>query len=104
MAQDPGKIYSPKTERVIYHQNCIGLINNNETTRAKANNSNTLVHTLVTELDLKDYVQLHAKIHCQTSHQDNIMHDPLVVVLLTKYHVYKGLNVFGDPGVAEILK
>ena len=104
MAQDPGKIYSPKKERVISHQNCIGLINNNETTRAKANNSNTLVHTLVTELDLKDYVRIHAKIHCQTSHQDNIMHDPLVVVLLTKYHVYKGLNVFGDPGVAEILK
>ena len=79
-------------------------ITNNYSKRPKVNNSNIIVHILSTDLDLKDYEWLHAKTHCQTGHQDNIIREPLVVTIITKYHVSKGLKFFGETGVAAVLK
>ena len=32
------------------------------------------------------------------------MHDPLLVTILTQYHVSKGIKVSGEPGVEAVLK
>ena len=32
------------------------------------------------------------------------MRNPLITTMLTQYHVSKGLKVFGEPGVATVLK
>ena len=66
---------------------CISLITNNRAKRSKVKNANTLLHMLGTDLDLKDYAQLHAKTHCKTVQQDNIMCDLMVLTILTQYHV-----------------
>lgn len=64
-----------------------------------------MVQTLgSTHLDVKDYARLHKKIHCQTIHQGNIMSDLLVVTILTQYHMYNGLKVFGDSGIVAVMK
>ena len=62
----------------------IGPITNNEGTQEKMYNANTLVHTLCTGFDLKDYTHIYATIHCKTVHQDNIMHNSLAVTILTQ--------------------
>ena len=59
---------------------------------------------VINDLELKDSTQPHATIHFQTGHQDKIMHEPLVITILTQYHVSKGLMGFGDHGVAAVLK
>ena len=83
---------------------CISLITSNAAKREKYNNANTLVHKLGTNLYLKDYTRLHATIHCQTGHQDNIVSDPLVMMILIQHYVSKTLKIFGEPGVAAVLK
>ena len=73
--------------------------------RSKILHSNTMVQTMGnTHLDLRDYIFLHATIHCGPNQHDNVMRNPLVTTILTQYHVSKGLKVFGDPGVASVLK
>ena len=68
-------------------------------------NTNTLLYILVTSnLRLKCYSRLYATIHFQTGNQDNILRKPLDVTILTQYHVSKGLKVFGESGVMEVLK
>ena len=63
--------------------------------RSKILHSNTMVQTMVnTYLDLREYVCLHATIHCGTNRYDNVMRNPLVTTILTQYHVSKGLNIF----------
>ena len=73
--------------------------------REKVENKNTLVHTLGTpNLGLKDYAILYAAIYCQIGDQDNAMHNPVVIIILTQYHISKVLNVLGGSGVTEVLK
>ena len=57
-----------------------------------------------THLDLRDYERIHTTIHCGPNQHDNVMHNLLITTILTQYHVYKGLKVFSDPGVAAVLK
>ena len=57
-----------------------------------------------THLDLRDYAQIHATIHCGPSQHDNVMRNPLITTIITQYHVSKQLKVFGEPGVAAFLK
>ena len=50
---------------------------------------------------------LHANVMVQNignNRHDNVMRNLLVTTILTQYHVSKGLKVFGDLGVAAILK
>ena len=55
-------------------------------------------------LDLRDYARLQVTIHCGPNQQDKVMSNPLIITILTQYHVSKEVKVFGDPGVAAILK
>ena len=57
-----------------------------------------------THLALRDYARLHSKIHSGPNLHDNIMRKPLVTTILNQYHVYKGIKVFGEHGVAAVLK
>ena len=73
--------------------------------RFKILHANTMVQTMGnTQLDLRDYARLHATIHSGPNQHDNLMRNPLVATILTQYHVSKGLTVFGEPGVAAVLK
>ena len=64
-----------------------------------------MVQTMAnTNRGLRDYSHMHATIHCGTNRQYNVIHDPLVTPIITQYHVYKGLKVFGDPRVTAVLK
>ena len=58
------------------------------------------------QLDLKQYANIYAKIHCQFGIEDssNIMMDDTVCNILTQYYVSKGLKIFGDKGVQAVLK
>ena len=57
-----------------------------------------------TYLDLRDYTHLHATIHCGPNQHENVLRNPLITMILTQYHVSKGLKVFGEPGVSSVLK
>ena len=57
-----------------------------------------------THLDLRDYARIHATIHCRPSQHNNVMRNPLITTILTQYHVSKGIKVFGETGVAAVLK
>ena len=57
-----------------------------------------------THLYLRDYVRLHATIHCEPKRQDNLMNDPLVTTILAQYHISKGIKVFGETVMEDILK
>ena len=57
-----------------------------------------------THLNLREYAQIHATIHCGPSQHDNMMRNPLITKILTQYHMYKGLKVFGELGVTAFLK
>ena len=57
-----------------------------------------------THLDLRDYTNLHATIHCGTNQHKNVMRNLLITMILTQYHVSKGLNTFGEPGVSAVRK
>ena len=67
--------------------------------------NNAMVQTMGnTHLDLIDYARLNSTIHCRPNRHDNMMRNPLVTTIPTEYHVSKGLKVFGEPGVAAVLK
>ena len=73
--------------------------------RFKVLHANAMVQTIGnTHLDLRYYARLHSTIHCRPNRQDNMMRNPLVKTILTQYHVSKGLKVFGETGVAAVLK
>ena len=73
--------------------------------RSKVLHTNAMVQTMGnTHLDLRDYTRIHTTIHCRPSQHDNVMRNPLITTILPQYHVYKGIKVFGDPGVAAVLK
>ena len=55
-------------------------------------------------VDLRGYACLHATLYCEPNQQDNVMRNPLVTTIITQYHVFKVLKLFGEPGVAAILK
>ena len=57
-----------------------------------------------THLDLSYYARIHTTIHSGTNQQDNMMRNPLITTILTQYHMSEVLNIFGDPGVADVLK
>ena len=57
-----------------------------------------------THLNLRDYTRIHVTIHCGPNQHNNVKHNPLITTILTQYHVYKGLKVFGDPGVSSVPK
>ena len=58
------------------------------------------------ELELKDYAHLYATNCCQTHNptSTNITNDLLVVQILTKYNVSKGIKRFGNPRVNSVLQ
>ena len=67
--------------------------------------ANAIVQTMGnTHLNPRDYACMYSKIHCRPNRQDNMMRNPLVKTILTQYHVSKVLKVFGEPGVAAVLK
>ena len=67
--------------------------------------ANVMVKTMGnTHLDLRDYGRLHVTIHCGPNQHENVMRTPLITTILTQYHVSKGLKLFGEPGVADVLK
>ena len=73
--------------------------------RSKILHAIVMVQTMGnTHLDLRDYARIHATIHCGTNQHGNVMLNPLITMILTQYHVSKGLKVFSDPGVAAVLK
>ena len=73
--------------------------------RLKILHANVMVQTMGnTHLDLRDYARLHTTIHCGPNQHDNVMRNPVVTTILTQYHVSKGVKVFGEPGVATLLK
>ena len=73
--------------------------------RPKILHANAMVKTMGnTYLDLRDYARIHATIHCGPNQHDNVMHNLLITMILTQYHVSKGLKVFGEPGVVTVLK
>ena len=55
-------------------------------------------------LDLRDFTCLSSTIHCGPKLQYNVIYNLLIKTILTQYHVPKGLKIFGDTGVAAILK
>ena len=57
-------------------------------------------------LDLNTYARMYATINCQLGTPDEytIMTSKLVTIILTQYHVLKGLKVFRDEGVQAFLK
>ena len=56
-----------------------------------------------THLDLGDYARLHATIHCGPNQHDNVMRNQQITMILTQYHMSKGLKLFGDTGGAAVL-
>ena len=78
---------------------------NGEAERSKILHASTMVQTIGnTHLDLRGYACLHATLYCEPNQQDNVMRNPLVTTIITQYHVFKVLKLFGEPGVAAILK
>ena len=72
---------------------------------SKILHANAVVQTMGnTQLDLRDYVRLHATIHCGPNQHDNVMRNLMITTILTQYHVSKGLKVFGDPRLAAVPK
>ena len=57
-----------------------------------------------THLDLGEYSHLHVNIHCGPNQHDNVMRNPLITMILTQYHVSKGIEFFGEPGVSAVPK
>ena len=57
-----------------------------------------------THLDLRDYARIHTTIHCGKNQHNNVMRNLLITMILTQYHVSKGLKVFGEPRVSAVLK
>ena len=57
-----------------------------------------------THLNLRYYTRIHATMHCGPNQYDNVMRNPLITTILTQYHMSKGIKVFGEPGVAAVLK
>ena len=57
-----------------------------------------------THLNIRDYTQIHATIHCGPNQQTNMMRNPLITTILTEYHMYKGLKFIGETGVAAVRK
>ena len=73
--------------------------------RSKVLHANEMVQTMGnTHLDLRDYAWIHATIHCGPNQNNSVMRNPLITTILTQYHVSKVLKVFGEPGVAAVLK
>ena len=73
--------------------------------RLKILHANAMVQNIGnTHLDLRDYPRIHATIHCGPNQHNNVMRNPLITTILTKYHVSKGLKFFGESGVASVLK
>ena len=73
--------------------------------RPKIMHANAMVQTMGnTHLYLRDYARIHATIHCGPNQNDNVMCNPLVTTIITQYHVSKVLKVFGESGVAVVLK
>ena len=73
--------------------------------RSKILHANAMVKTMGnTNLDLRDYSRLHVTIHSGPNQHNNGMRNPLITTILTQYHVSKVLKVFGEPGVAAVLK
>ena len=73
--------------------------------QSKVLHANTMVQNMGNNhLDLRDYARLHSKSHCRPNLHDNVMRNPPVTTILTQYHVSKGLKLFGEPGVAAVLK
>ena len=67
--------------------------------------ANAMVQTMGnTHLDLRDHAWIHTTIHCGPNQHDNVIRNPLITMILAQYHVPKGLKIFGDPGVAFVLK
>ena len=56
------------------------------------------------DIDLNDYPPLYAKIDCKYILEENITKDPMVVRVLTQYHVLKDIKMFGDPGIKALIK
>ena len=68
--------------------------------RPKKGDAEEIVHAMAyvftqKDLGLKEYAELYAKIHCQYNLEDNTMKDPLIVTVLTHYHILKGTKLFG---------
>ena len=73
--------------------------------RSKIMHANTMVQTMGnTHLDLRDHAWIHTTIHCGPNQHDNVIRNPLITTIITQYHVSKELKVFGEPGVAAVLK
>ena len=36
--------------------------------------------------------------------EENILKDPLIVTVMTQYHILKGIKLFGDQGVEAVMK
>ena len=73
--------------------------------RSKVLHANAMVQAMGnTHIDLREYAWIHATIHCGPSQHCNVMYNPLITTILTQYHVSKGINYFGEPGVAAVLK
>ena len=65
---------------------------------------NAMVQTMGnTHLDLSDYARLHGTIQCGPNQHDNVMRNQQITMILTQYHMSKGLKLFGDTGVAAVL-
>ena len=85
---------------------CIGLIYDNASSskKSKMDNTKTMLHKLATHnLRLKEYVRIYATIHFQTGKKSNIMRDPMVVTILTQYHISKLLKAFRELVVTVVL-
>ena len=73
--------------------------------RPKILHANVMVQNMGnTHLDLRIYARIHATIHYGLNQQYTVMCNPLITTIFTQYHVSKVLNVFGDTGVAAVLK
>ena len=72
---------------------------------SKIMHSNVMVQNMGnTHLDLRYYMRIHVTIQCGPNEHDNVMRNPLITTILAQYHVSKGLKVFGEIGVAAVLK
>ena len=72
--------------------------------QSKVLHTNAMVQPMGnTHLDLRDYAQIHATIHCGTNQYNNVMRNPLITTILTQYHMSEGIKVFGEPGVSAVL-
>ena len=72
---------------------------------SKILHTNAMVQTMGnTHLNLRDYTRIHTTIHCGPNQHDNFMHNPLITMILTQYHMSKGLKFSDDTRVAAVLK